>query len=211
MQTIPLAKRVSGFSLIEVLIVMAIMALLSAILFPVLGQAKESTQKTVCASNLHQDWLAIGMYRSDYDGDSLYGGSYDMGLPPRLSYLAYRDPLEAAKLTPQALLRIEGLKCSHWPSKLSNSGFSYNLMYQDPPQMNNQNRWDKYVEEFKEDAILIVDVNHNPRDIPVFSKMISKVGFGLTVGGRTVKQRKPGDPDILRWWTSPCSADCPLN
>lgn len=56
-----------GFTLIEILVVVAIIALLAAILFPVFARARESARKASCQSNLHQIGLAILQYSQDYD------------------------------------------------------------------------------------------------------------------------------------------------
>src|SRR5512144_1088189 len=61
----PLGKP--GFTLIEVLVVIAIIAILAAILFPVFAQAREKARQTVCASNLKQIGTAFAMYMQDYD------------------------------------------------------------------------------------------------------------------------------------------------
>ena len=57
-----------AFTLIELLIVIAIISILSAILFPVFGKARSSARRTGCLSNVKQIGTAIGMYTSDYDG-----------------------------------------------------------------------------------------------------------------------------------------------
>jgi len=57
----PVARDI-GFSLIELLVAIAIIATLAAILLPVLSRAKESGRSTACVSNLHQIGLALQMY-----------------------------------------------------------------------------------------------------------------------------------------------------
>ncbi|MEO6908449.1 MAG: DUF1559 domain-containing protein [Abditibacteriaceae bacterium] len=56
-----------GFTLIEILVVVAIISLLAAILFPVFARARESARKASCQSNLHQIGLAWLQYSQDYD------------------------------------------------------------------------------------------------------------------------------------------------
>lgn len=57
----------AAFTLIELLIVVAIIAILAAILFPVFARARENARRSSCQSNLKQLGLAILQYTQDYD------------------------------------------------------------------------------------------------------------------------------------------------
>ena len=56
-----------AFTLIELLIVIAVIAILAAILFPVFAQAREKARQTSCLSNLKQLGTGLLMYAQDYD------------------------------------------------------------------------------------------------------------------------------------------------
>ena len=57
----------AGFTLVELLVLVAIIAVLAAILLPVFARARERVRQTPCNSNLAQVGKAFLMYASDYD------------------------------------------------------------------------------------------------------------------------------------------------
>jgi prepilin-type N-terminal cleavage/methylation domain-containing protein len=59
----PRRRRRRGFSLIELLVVIGIIAILIAILVPVLSRARESAKRTVCSNHLRQLVTACTMYQ----------------------------------------------------------------------------------------------------------------------------------------------------
>jgi prepilin-type N-terminal cleavage/methylation domain-containing protein/prepilin-type processing-associated H-X9-DG protein len=61
----PPPKSGSAFSLVEMLVVIAIIAVIASLLLPALNQSKGSAQSLTCANNLKQLLLAWGLYADD--------------------------------------------------------------------------------------------------------------------------------------------------
>jgi prepilin-type N-terminal cleavage/methylation domain-containing protein len=59
---------ISGFTLVELLVVIGIIALLIAILLPVLGKARVAARRVSCLSNLHQLAVAMQTYLAQNKG-----------------------------------------------------------------------------------------------------------------------------------------------
>lgn len=65
-----------GFTLIEILVVIFIIALLAAILFPVFSRAREKARATTCMSNMQQLGMAFQQYTQDSDRRYPGAGQY---------------------------------------------------------------------------------------------------------------------------------------
>jgi prepilin-type N-terminal cleavage/methylation domain-containing protein/prepilin-type processing-associated H-X9-DG protein len=64
-------RRPKGFSLLELLVVIGIVALLVAILMPVVSKVRQMSRSTVCLSNLRQWGQSFQMYQNDNRGKSI--------------------------------------------------------------------------------------------------------------------------------------------
>lgn len=58
-------SRRSGFSLVELLTVIAIIAILAAIIFPVMGVVKDKARQSECMTNMHQITMALQLFKQD--------------------------------------------------------------------------------------------------------------------------------------------------
>ena len=80
-----------GLTLMELFVVIAIIAIIAAILLPVIARAREKARQSSCLSNVKQINLSVNMYVQDYDETMPLGVA---GMPPGAIYLTYEllDP-----------------------------------------------------------------------------------------------------------------------
>ncbi len=122
-------RRHAGFTLIEVLVVVAIIGVLLAILLPALEKAREKAVNLRCAANLTQIGVAILVYANENHGQ--YPRTvYDPAAP--LAYgtnASATDPFKAggpqANDVTAALFLV--LRAGHFPAKLFNEPYTDEL------------------------------------------------------------------------------------
>jgi len=120
--TCPVRRKFSNgtaFTLIELLVVISIIAILIAILIPVLGRARELGQRTVCLSNLRQLTLAWILYAEEHDGKIVLNRHHSP--PPFMLMRSWRNEgwlgvaLASASTMSRAELLQHGQKGDLWP------------------------------------------------------------------------------------------------
>jgi prepilin-type N-terminal cleavage/methylation domain-containing protein/prepilin-type processing-associated H-X9-DG protein len=79
-------NKVRAFTLVELLVVIAVVAVLLTMLLPGLSMARESARKVQCAANAKQLMLASVIYSGDFKGTVPYGFYYDQGAAAQYSF-----------------------------------------------------------------------------------------------------------------------------
>jgi len=110
-------KRLHALTLIELVIVCAIIALLVGIIWVVYHSIRERARVATCISNLKQIGIALTAYREDYDGLSAEEGRennwWELGLPSPKSNL---EALVPSYLPSKELLYCKGVKIIQIPN-----------------------------------------------------------------------------------------------
>ncbi|MBI3118956.1 MAG: type II secretion system protein, partial [Candidatus Hydrogenedentes bacterium] len=113
--------RPMGFTLVELLVVMAIIAILMAMLLPALSRARESARKTTCASNLRQMGAIFQMFAQEHEGIwPLRHAPYWQNYSPTLNCWSSFD---GALLYPEYLSDVDIVLCpsdSEWFLQVDN-------------------------------------------------------------------------------------------
>lgn len=78
--------RKAAFTLIEMLVVIAVMALLLAVLMPALANARQQGKTVACLSNLRQLAIVADLYTHSHDGYYPIAYTYEMSYPVATSY-----------------------------------------------------------------------------------------------------------------------------
>jgi prepilin-type N-terminal cleavage/methylation domain-containing protein len=80
-------KTLDGFTLLELLVVIAVIAILAALLFPAITVAQKKTKRTTCLNNLKQINLGVHLYAAD-NGDN----SPNIGAA---TYILYKEAVKS--------------------------------------------------------------------------------------------------------------------
>lgn len=152
--------RPRGFTLVEAILVVAIISLLAGLVFVVQVPARARAREIRCISNLHQIGVALAMYQSDYEGVQPDVGSHatwsDCGLPGDLMLPAFvrsyiHDP---------RVLKCEAFQDDAAAAKAITT---YAWVPRRDDMMPGRYRFENVVAARGEAIPIVIDYAHNPR------------------------------------------------
>lgn len=138
-------SRPRGFTLIEMLVVVAVIGILSSLLLPALGAAREKAKEILCLNNQKQLGTAFVMYADDYGGfwpNDRAGGLSQSGRTELVSSpggwkpIAYARTLGYVKTVAPYFCPIGGYQVRDYPCR---------FMEREVVSPPNDYRWDDYV------------------------------------------------------------------
>lgn len=114
-------RKRKGFTLIELMIVIAIIAILAAVLVPNFMRAREASRLTACKSNLKNISTSVETYANDYDG--MYPGGTNNTRESTLNVLS--NALEGSYMG--KLLNCPTVRSPNYIYFMYSSGVAYRI------------------------------------------------------------------------------------
>ncbi len=175
-------KLLRGYSIIELLCVMAIKLVLSSILSPVLVSVRESVNVRSSQQRLRQLHAAVWLYQSDSgtEGPSsdalpahsyVYSSFFNLGSSFFVSPCGYKPDIEE---------NTRKLSYSYWNIDASD-----------------------YYQRMGVNGVLFADPHCNDNGQVWQSKYLRKRGLAVLYSGSLVNHFKPGDVSSPEWWSRP--------
>lgn len=175
-----------AFTLVEVVVVFSIIFLLAALLQPAFVNAMEAAKIGVSKSNLRLIGQATAMYRTQCDGDGIFGNAWRMGLPcdPQPDHLDILNDLTPPRNDHPSAMKI---------------GSSYKQIFGVGGLYGNQ--WAPYALSAESSSVIFVDPFFNPTDVDlVFTQHYPTRLIALRIDTSVFTRRKRGEWDSPKFW-----------
>lgn len=178
-----------GITLFEVLIVIAIVAVLASILYTASAPSRLQAKTVASLSNLKQCHVAVSLYRADHDGDLPYNSAYNRLTLERNDFYGVTKELTKSP-------------CAPHPSTNASFYITFLRVHASDPGAPRPPDPNEGVEP-EEHSPLFADLNCNPADLDVVADYTVKLGLAVYRDGSLLRRRRPGLVFSSKFWKEP--------
>lgn len=171
-------RKSIGFTIIELLVCMAIIGVLVGILVPVFRAGYRSANISASLSQLRQIHTSLLIYQQDNGGLKAYGTASQMNLPDLLGYA-------------NNVLQL--------PPKIYQSPCGQILTMRYGYQPHDDEASASLYRKWQEHTLVVADTNCNAK-IDLESPYISRRGLGIRLSGELINRNRPGNFAKPEWW-----------
>ncbi len=216
-----------GFTIAEALIVLAIIAILSYLLFPLFLKVKRQVQIYSSVSKLRQIHLAIENYRQAWDGADVftsYRSYHKLGLPDwdqrdrdenlwkrtrpwgltNSSHLIWLSPCATRIYEYDVITRQSTFFLMTPESYIGLMALAYRpTMIELPVRGNASALYKDYIPRYRQNIVIAADPYCNPPGTNMEDAFLYKRGLALLLSGQIVHRYAQGNAFFLEWWSDP--------
>ncbi|GIV02713.1 MAG: hypothetical protein KatS3mg015_1543 [Fimbriimonadales bacterium] len=207
-------KREKGLTLVEALVVLAVIAIVAALLTPVFQKVKQNARVASSVGNVKQLLGALLLYRQDWGGVDVFDGErayYRVGLPASKVGLRPSEQLAPYGATDEVWRPPCGFKVDIYMRTPCWGEWTicYAAAFYDPvvlaPGTGNLSDLGDYLQTYRENSVVFVDPFCNPPGTNMIDSNVTKRGIAGLLSGQVVNRYKKGrmGPLDLRWFSDP--------
>ena len=178
----------------ELLAVIVIISIVAALTYPAWQNSKVQAAERVTESNLHQAFIAVELYRQDYDGGgSTFGSSSALGLPNREGFVSL---LKKSGIVWWIGKDIYGYGPIYYPWDKSEKTSDMT----DEFWNSQMSAWLAYNKKYQGQSVMIGDFNHTLGCgvTPVYTCLMK--GQGIQFDGSLRRREAVGSVFQPSWW-----------
>jgi prepilin-type N-terminal cleavage/methylation domain-containing protein len=195
-------NRARAFTLVEVICVITIVAILTAITFPVMQQSMRGAKRVHAISNLKQLWIAFELYRQENEGEHLPGPNpySQVGVS-----VAPKDLFPQCGGRHQCYLKYVKSPCSPHPHDVTpymvHSIGGIGEGYEDPFSIHKPDLRDT-LRIYGESHPAFIDLSCSDVSEKYLEPDSRKLGLSVLFNGTLVIRRGRGNAMQVSWWVS---------
>ena len=210
-------ERIRALTMVEALVILAIIAMLTALVYPVFGHLKRKMNVFTSMRQLRDIHVGVELYRHEYGGVDVFT-SYK-------SYYTLAIPLAEKTLPFNPHLPGIDHRSDTWVSPCGNRNplladreltvfrgihgwFQYTAAMYEPGFLDGRGRdlRDEFLActpKYRSNIVLAVDTNCNPPGTKMGAPLTRKRGIALLLSGQVVNKYATGSAVYLEWYSDP--------